>query len=95
MTHTQYVCKGGHDYLSCMFCDGGLFACTVCNGAEGSLPTDCPGARMTEERADAIYAGNLDYREGRGWVEPDGTGTSIGDTKIYCARLKKERACEA
>jgi hypothetical protein len=41
--HTEFICKGGHDYISCQFCDGGLFACTVCDGAEGSLPTDCPG----------------------------------------------------
>jgi hypothetical protein len=84
MKHTKYICKGGHDYPGCMFCDGGLFACTVCNGVEGSLATDCPGVKMTEDQSNAVYAGTLDYREGRGWVAPDGTGKSMGDTDIYC-----------
>ena len=97
MKHTEYICKGGHDYQGCMFCNGGLFFCTVCNGFEGTLPTDCPGIRMTEKQADDVYAGKIDYREDRGWVDPDGTGTSMGDTAIYCARLLRfrERTCEA
>jgi hypothetical protein len=82
MEHTKYICKGGHDSLGCMFCDGGLFACTVCGGAEGSLATDCPGVQMTPEQGDAVYAGTLDWRDGRGWVEPDGTGKSMGDSEI-------------
>jgi hypothetical protein len=86
MEHTEYICKGGHNYPNCQFCDGGLFACTVCNGAEGSLPTDCPGKKMTEEQSNAIYAGTLDYREGRGWVTPHGTGKSMGDIQT-CTRL--------
>lgn len=82
MKHLAYVCKGGHDQPGCQFCDGGLFACTICNGFEGSVPTDCPGVPMTEEQADAVYDGKLDYREFRGWVEPDGTGNSMGDSAI-------------
>lgn len=85
MEHTWYVCNGGHEYPGCMFCDGGLSSCTVCGGAEGSLPTDCPGVEMTKQQADGVYAGSIDYREGRGWVVPDGTGTSMGDTAVYCA----------
>ncbi len=38
-----------------------LAVCKVCNGAEGTLPTDCPGEWLSESLADAIYAGNLDY----------------------------------
>lgn len=82
MKHTKYICKGGHDYPGCIFCDGGLFLCTVCKGFEGTLPTDCPGVKMTEGQSDAVYAGMLDYREGRGWVKPDGTGRSMGDVDV-------------
>lgn len=82
MKHTEYICKSNHEYPGCMFCDGGLFACTVCGGIEGSLTTDCPGKRMTEAEQDEVYAGRKDYREGRGWIIPDGTGTSMGDSRL-------------
>ena len=80
MKHVRYVCQCRKQY--CQFCDGGLFSCTVCGGFEGSLPTDCPGVRMTEQQEQNIYAGQLDYREGRGWVTPDGTGNSMGDVDV-------------
>jgi len=79
MKHTEYVCKGNHNYPDCMFCDGGLFSCTLCNGFEGTLTTDCPLSPMSQKQSNAVYAGTLDYREGKGWVIPDGTGTSMGD----------------
>ena len=79
MKHTKYECKCNRAY--CQFCEGGLFSCTVCRGFEGSLPTDCPGTQMTEEQEKNIYAGQLDYREGKGWCTPDGTGTSMGDER--------------
>jgi hypothetical protein len=78
--HTQYVCKCNAPF--CQFCEGGLFACTICNGFEGSLPTDCPGEKMTGERADEVYAGKIDFHETQGWVVPDGTGNSMGDYDI-------------
>jgi hypothetical protein len=83
MKHTRYECKCNHPY--CQFCEGSLFDCTVCGGFEGSLPTDCPGMRMTDEERDQVYAGHIDYREDRGWVVPDGTGTSMGDTDALIA----------
>jgi hypothetical protein len=52
----------------CAICEGGLANCTVCAGAEGSMPTDCPGVRMTPAQCDAVYAAKLDYRDGEGWV---------------------------
>lgn len=55
----------------CMFCHGGLAACTRCGGGEGSLPTDCPGVRMSADDADLVYAGVLDHRRGRGWVRDE------------------------
>lgn len=41
--------------------DDDLVHCKVCGGAEGSLPTLCPGRRLTEEEERAIYAGELDF----------------------------------
>lgn len=52
----------------CHLCHGGIAICTTCNGMEGSLTTDCPGSRVTREQDEAVYAGELDYRRGEGWV---------------------------
>jgi hypothetical protein len=91
VNHTEYICKGGHGYPGCQFCDGGLFSCTVCGGFEGSLTTDCPGIKVDKKKLDEVYSGDIDYREGRGWVVPDGTGTSMGDTEIFCKTQKGEK----
>lgn len=79
MSHTWFVCKC-HE-TGCMFCDGGLGHCTVCDGFEGTLPTDCPGEKMDGALQGCIYNGETDYREGRGWCEPDGLGSSMGDSR--------------
>ncbi len=68
--HVDYVCPPGYhdnEYYAhqCMFCDGGLTACTVCNGFEGAMTTQCPGRRMTTTENDEVYAGKLDFRGGR------------------------------
>lgn len=55
----------------CCICNGGLFSCVTCKGGEGSLPTDCPGERMTPEQQDEVYSGRLDYRRTRGWIKAD------------------------
>jgi hypothetical protein len=68
VTHTPYVCDGQGDrckYGTCMFCDGGLFACDVCGSFDGYSTTDCPGRKIHD--IDAVYAGRLDYRAGT-WV---------------------------
>lgn len=44
--------------------EDGLAHCKVCGGAEGSLPTECPGARMSEVEEGAVYAGLFDFRNG-------------------------------
>lgn len=66
MKHTWYECKCHQP--GCMFCDGGLGHCTVCNGFEGTLTTDCCGRKITPEEEDAIYKkGTLDFVNGE-WV---------------------------
>lgn len=47
--------------------EDGLAHCSVCNGAEGSLPTDCPGERMKADIEDLVYAQVLDFQDGD-WV---------------------------
>ena len=68
--HTEYVCDGNHIPGRCMFCDGGLFACSVCDSFEGATTTQCPGVKMTGEQADMVYNGELDYRHGQ-WIEAE------------------------
>lgn len=67
--HRRHVCQQSREdaHLHCPFCEGGLFLCDVCGGAEASLPTDCPGRRLTPRENDEIVAGRLDYRRDRGW----------------------------
>ena len=44
--------------------------CSVCEGVEGSsLPTDCPGVKLTQEQVAGIYNHTLDYRGDR-WDSP-------------------------
>jgi len=38
-----------------------LSLCKVCGGAEGAMPTNCPGRKITSDELDAIYAGNLNF----------------------------------
>lgn len=68
MKHDLYKCKCKGE-RPCMFCDGGLASCTVCGGGEASLPTDCPGRKMTREEADAVMDGGLDFVGGK-WRKP-------------------------
>lgn len=66
--HVEYKCSehgGCKNEGHCQFCEGGLFSCTVCGGAEGSLSTHCPGVALTDQQLDDIYAGKLDYKDGR------------------------------
>jgi hypothetical protein len=76
MEHTRYICKCYR--VGCQFCDGGLFSCTVCGCLEGSLPTECPGVDVWREKGEAIYAGEIDFRNGQ-WVE----GPSVCSPAYY------------
>lgn len=58
----------------CNICDGGLALCKVCGGAEASLPTECPGRRMTEQEELDVQTGCLNYVNGH-WVPGGGDGT--------------------
>lgn len=46
----------------------GVSACSVCNGAEGSLPQDCPGRRMTLDEESDVFTNDLEFIRGRWWV---------------------------
>jgi len=52
----------------CPICDGGLAVCRVCGGAEGSLPTHCPGRRMTREEDQDVLHARRDFRAGK-WAD--------------------------
>jgi hypothetical protein len=63
-THTN--CHRTH----CEVCDGGLSICTVCGLIEGSLTTDCPEKDSWLQYGDAVYAGEVDFRDGKWVSEP-------------------------
>jgi len=64
LTHKKFICHCNGAY--CNFCAGGLFSCTVCHGAEGSLATECPGRPMTQQH-DSVYQGKRDFVGGK-WI---------------------------
>ena len=65
--HTEYKCPQPCEKEHCIFCDGGLFFCTVCKCGERTLARDCPGEPVDQEIQDAIMDGLLDFVD-RGWV---------------------------
>lgn len=71
MKHSLHQC----DDEDCPVCLGGLAWCTVCGGGEASLPSECPGRKMTDAEEDAVQDGRLDFvivDFGRGeWVDPE------------------------
>ena len=75
---------------------GELEYCKVCMGLEGSMPTDCPGERMTTEQSDCVYRGNLDYRKEEGWVNKlSPMGHSIVTRKIFDMWNGKENCAKS
>jgi hypothetical protein len=61
MKHKLHSCN----VERCFICDGGLALCQICGGGEASLPTDCPGYRMTYDRKDLIVNGQIDFINGK------------------------------
>jgi hypothetical protein len=69
--HVLLVCNKScrrNDYRNCMWCDGGLTACTLCYAFEGAWPDECPGVPMAHDQSKAVHAGELNYRDGQ-WRE--------------------------
>lgn len=64
----------------CYTCRGGLASCTVCHGAEGTLPTHCPDRPLTDAETDAIMAGTLDYIKGKWWRSVTPTPKAMRET---------------
>lgn len=61
--------------------EDGLAHCKVCGGAEGALPTECPGLKMSPEALDEVYAGRLDYQQVKGgwfWKDSGQAALSVG-----------------
>ena len=74
--HVLHQC----DDPECFVCNGGLAQCDVCNGAEGTLTTDCCGRQLTEAEEHAIHVtATLDFRNGE-WVA---TPNRKGLTTVY------------
>ncbi len=107
LNHTWYECppqadgKPAHydtEMSSCMFCDGGLGHCTVCDGFEGTLPSECPGRKVEAEHLQLVYNSTLDFKDGRWfrreyqrWETPDIGAEIIVD--CVAERLNEEREC--
>ena len=67
MDHKFFECNCNR--TNCIFCDGGLAHCTICNGFEGTLTSECCGRKITEEEEHKIYEEcSLDFRDGQ-WVQ--------------------------
>lgn len=56
--------------------------CTVCNGAEGTLPTECPGRLMSSARQEHIYAGRIDFKDGE-WIKGISPCCPVPDPEVY------------
>lgn len=65
--HTREV-HNDCEYPNCPICDGGLFHCTVCGLAEGSLTTECCGEKVSLSTEEQVYNGEINFRNGR-WVQ--------------------------
>lgn len=60
MDHDLHSCSDSE----CNVCRGGLALCTVCGGAEASMPTDCPGVHLSSDTLDGIQSGEIDFVDG-------------------------------
>jgi len=75
--HRWYVCDGKHEDggSACWSCNG-LSMCVLCGGAEGAIPTDCPGEWMHDIVEQEVFDGELDFRRVLGgWVRMSNRGT--------------------
>ncbi len=58
-------------FCTCEHCT--LCVCEVCGSYEGSLTTDCPGAKVSFDRQQEIYETCLDWTDDRGWHQGEPT----------------------
>lgn len=63
-THRLHECEDEN----CYPCGGGLALCTVCGGAEATLPYECPGVRMTADQELDVSNARRDFIAGE-WRE--------------------------
>lgn len=85
--HTWHTCECGEG--TCNWCGGGLGWCTVCNCAEGTLPSHCPGASVPTEQQDEIYAGQRDFKDGLWLNQPSGGVSSHWPNREMSAEIKE------
>jgi hypothetical protein len=64
MKHKQVPCNNGN-CDNCLPCH--LTICSVCNGGEGTLTTECPGEIQSYDKGLEIFEKNLDYTVAQGW----------------------------
>lgn len=68
--HVWETCKKedgtdcGQPY-GCILCN--LSVCAVCVAAEGTLPSECPGKKISDADQQLIYTGTLDFVGGQ-WI---------------------------
>jgi hypothetical protein len=78
----------------CLVCEGGLAWCTVCGGGEASMPTECPGVKMSQEQQDAVQAGTLDFKDGEwqcaGHVASERNPKICGRCGVHIDELRPE-----
>lgn len=88
--HVLYDCPGTAESgcpaaqdepRTCNYCDGGLALCTVCGGAEGSMPSECPGRSMTHREQELVFSGVTDFYDGS-WHEPRTPEPAAADEPI-------------
>lgn len=56
-------------FCACEHCTLGV--CSVCGAYEGSLTTDCPGAKVDFDKQQEVYQTSLDFTDDRGWHQGD------------------------
>ena len=61
-----------------------LHYCTTCCGAESSMPTECPGEKMTAAQSERVMASALDFRDGRWVIAAYAQGLVIRFTNELC-----------
>lgn len=79
--HVRYVCRCNQ--FGCQFCEGGLFACSVCDGYEGQLTTECSGKKQTQWTLDEVYAAKRDFINGE-WITGENVGPMKRDAGEHC-----------